>query len=59
VAPKRDIKQFKQACRQIGLPDEQRFEASDAFHEAKNRGELAAHMSYAELIAWLQEWRRD
>jgi hypothetical protein len=59
VAPKRDIKQFKQACRQIGIERRQRYRASDDFHEAKDRRELPPHMSYAQLVAWLREWRRD
>jgi hypothetical protein len=31
VSRKRDIKQFDQACREVGLTEEEQYEASEAF----------------------------
>jgi hypothetical protein len=56
---KRDIKQFKQACREALVTGDQRHRASDALHAAKRRGELPMHIRYDELVAWLREWRRS
>ena len=53
---KRDIKQFRQACREFGFTAEQRYEASEALHAEKEASGERAHMSYQELIAWLQQW---
>jgi hypothetical protein len=35
VTRKRDIKQFRQACKAAGLTASERFEASDALHAEK------------------------
>jgi hypothetical protein len=53
---KRDIKQFRQACKETGLTPSERYEASDALHAEKESGCLE-DMSYAELLAWLREWK--
>ncbi|HEY7952249.1 MAG TPA: hypothetical protein VID70_04625 [Solirubrobacteraceae bacterium] len=54
---KRDIKQFRQACREVGLSAIERYEASEALHAEKESSGGRAHMSYGELLAWLREWR--
>jgi hypothetical protein len=53
---KRDIKQFRQACREVGLSAQERYEASEALHAEKARGDVQADMSYGELVAWLRQW---
>jgi len=57
MSRKRDIKQFRQACREVGLSARERFEASEALHSAKESSGMKEHMSYQELVAWLREWR--
>lgn len=56
MAPKRDIKQFRQACREVGLTAVERYEASQALHAEKESGGVREHMEYGELLSWLQEW---
>lgn len=53
---KRDIKQFRQACKAVGLTASERFEASEALH-AEKESSGGEDMSYAELLAWLREWK--
>jgi hypothetical protein len=57
VSNKRDIKQFRQACREVGLTVSERYEASDALHREKASGHIQADMTYGELLLWLREWR--
>jgi hypothetical protein len=57
VGRKRDIKQFHQACRQVGLNSRERYEASEELHAEKAAGGLPEVMSYRELICWLREWK--
>jgi hypothetical protein len=57
VSRKRDIKQFRQACREAGLTVEERYAASEALHDEKASGVVAADMSYGEMLGWLREWR--
>jgi hypothetical protein len=57
VTRKRDIKQFRQACREVGLSTIERYEASQALHAEKESSGAYEHMSYVELLAWLQEWK--
>jgi hypothetical protein len=57
VSHKRDIKQFRQACREVGLTALERYEASEALHSEKESGYLQADMSYGELVAWLRQWK--
>ncbi len=56
---KRDIKQFRQACREAGLSAIERYEASQALHTEKESGSTREHMSYGELLAWLREWKNS
>lgn len=53
VTRKRDIKQFRQACREVGLTVQERYEASKALHAEKESASMQVHMSYEELVAWL------
>jgi hypothetical protein len=57
VGRKRDIKQFRQACKEAGLTARERFEASEALHAEKKSGSVQADMSYGELLDWLRQWR--
>lgn len=54
---KQDIKQFRQACREVGLTAVERYEASDALHAEKAAGDIQMDMSYRELVAWLRQWK--
>lgn len=56
MARKRDLKQFRQACKEAGLDEAERYPASDALHAEKEAGGLA-DMDYSELVAWLREWK--
>ncbi|HSZ14664.1 MAG TPA: hypothetical protein VK790_11590 [Solirubrobacteraceae bacterium] len=56
---KRDIKQFRQACREAGLSAIERYEASQELHADKESSGAQEHMSYGELLAWLQEWKES
>jgi hypothetical protein len=55
---KRDIKQFRQACKEVGLTPRERYEASEALHGEKGEADRREHMSYGELLAWLRQWRQ-
>ncbi len=54
---KRDVKQFRQACKEAGLTVSERYDASDALHAEKQAGEVQADMSYRELLTWLRQWK--
>jgi hypothetical protein len=55
---KRDIKQFRQACKEAGLTVDERYEASQALHvDKESSGSGQQDMSYGELLAWLREWK--
>jgi hypothetical protein len=56
MTKKQDIKQFRQACREVGLSATERYEASQALHAEKESTGMRGHMSYGELLAWLREW---
>jgi hypothetical protein len=57
VGRKRDIKQFRQACKEAGLTVQERFEASEALHAEKESGNVQTDLSYRELLDWLRQWR--
>ena len=57
MSKKRDIKQFRQACKELGLTPRERYEASEALHEEKAMGGRKEHLSYGELLAWLRQWK--
>lgn len=54
---KRDIKQFRRACREAGLSATERYEVSQALHAEKQSSGAQEHMRYRELLAWLREWK--
>lgn len=54
---KRDIKQFRQACKEAGLTARERIDASEALHAEKKSGSVQVDMSYGELLVWLRQWR--
>jgi hypothetical protein len=57
VTRKRDIKQFRQACKEAGLTAQERYEASEALHAEKQSGGVQEHLSYGDLLAWLRQWK--
>jgi hypothetical protein len=58
VTRKRDIKQFRQACKELGLSARERHRASEALHVDKQATGMQGHMSYGELLEWLRQWRQ-
>lgn len=58
MARKRDIKQFRQACIEVGLTPRERYEASEELHAAKQGMGMEEHMTYGDLLAWLRQWRQ-
>lgn len=58
MARKRDIKEFRQACKAVGLTARERYEASEALHAEKQASGKKGHMPYGELVAWLREWKQ-
>jgi hypothetical protein len=56
---KRDIKQFRQACKEAALTAYERYEASQSLHAYKESGGGREDMSYGELLAWLREWKES
>lgn len=57
MARKRDIRQFRQACKELRLSAEERYEASKVLHAEKQATGERQHMSYGELLSWLRQWR--
>jgi hypothetical protein len=57
LSRKRDIKQFRQACKEAGLTVAERYAASEALHAEKESEGVRDHMTYGELLAWLRHWK--
>jgi hypothetical protein len=57
MAHKRDVHQFRQACREVGLSVDERYVASEALHAEKEAGLLPRELSYGELVEWLRQWK--
>lgn len=57
MARKRDLKQFDDACREVGLTEEETYEASEAFHAEKEASGNREDWSYRELMDWLRQWK--
>jgi hypothetical protein len=51
MSRKHDIKQFREACREVGLTATERYAASQALHAEKQSGGGQQDMSYGELLA--------
>jgi hypothetical protein len=59
MSPERDGRQWKQACREVGLDADEKRMASDDFHAEKRASGERQHWPYRKLIIWLREWRED
>jgi hypothetical protein len=59
MTPKHDVKQWKDACDEIGLDEGEREIATREFHAEKRASGEKAHWPYRKLINWLREWRED
>jgi hypothetical protein len=59
MAPARDVRQWKQACAEVGLDPNEKHRATREFHEEKRASGNRRHMAYGDLIIWLQTWRED
>jgi hypothetical protein len=59
MSPKRDIKEFDQACREVGLTEREQHEASEALHAEKESVGMKEHRAYGELVAWVRQWKED
>lgn len=59
MASKRDIQQFRQACKELGLSDDDRYAARDDLHAEKESGASKVHMDYGDLLTWLRQWKED
>lgn len=57
IAPKRDTKQFKQACEAVGLSRDERYQASNDLHAEKELLGRGRDKSYGELLDWLRQWQ--
>lgn len=57
MAPERDLKQFRQACREVGLSARERYAASEALHAEKRSAGAREHIGYEDLAVWLREWK--
>lgn len=57
MARKRDVTQFRQACREARLDRDERYRARDDFHAEKRESGTREHIGYGELLAWLREWK--
>lgn len=57
MARKRDVQQFRQACREVGLNRDDRYAATKDFHAEKQALGTREDISYGELLAWLREWK--
>jgi hypothetical protein len=59
MVPARDNKQWKQACREVGLDKDERERATEDFHKEKRAAGDRRHMPYGNLITWLRDWKED
>jgi hypothetical protein len=59
MVPRRDNKQWEDACREVGIFDEDVYLAGKDFHEEKRAMGDRSHWPYRKLINWLREWRED
>lgn len=57
MSRKRDVKQFRQACKEAGLTPRERYEASEALHVEKQAGGVQGDMTYRRLLDWLRQWK--
>lgn len=57
MSRKRDVKQFRQACKEAGLTPRERYEVSEALHVEKQAGGVQGDMTYRQLLDWLRQWK--
>jgi hypothetical protein len=56
MSPAHDSKQWRQACREAGVPESERERASNDFHAEKKASGDRRHWPYRKLIIWLRDW---
>lgn len=56
MARKHDLQEFRQACNEVGLSKEERYEASEALHREK-QSSGQPDRAYGELLDWLRQWK--
>jgi hypothetical protein len=59
VSPRRDQRQWEQACREAGVSRKEMEAASNDFHAEKRASGERIHWSYGKLINWLRSWRES
>jgi hypothetical protein len=59
MVPRRDVNQWKQACREVGLDKSLWERASRDFHAEKEAFGEKRHLPYGNLIIWLREWMEN
>jgi hypothetical protein len=59
MVPRYDNRQWKQACREVGLEDDERRLATKDLHKEKGATGDRSHMPYGDLITWLRDWKED
>jgi hypothetical protein len=59
MSPERDQRQWRQACREAGIGEDEMDRASDDFHAEKRAAGERRHWPYGKLINWLREWKED
>jgi hypothetical protein len=59
MVPRRDDKQWDDACREVGLGEDEIKKATRDFHTEKRLSGDRRHWPYGNLIIWLREWRED
>jgi hypothetical protein len=59
MVPRRDVSQFKQACKQAGIGEPEINQASEDLHAEKRASGERGHWPYGKLINWLRDWKED
>jgi hypothetical protein len=57
MVPRRDNRQWDDACREAGVAKERQEAASRDFHAEKRASGERGHWPYIKLSNWLREWR--
>jgi hypothetical protein len=59
MVPRRDTRQWDDACREVGIVGKEINQAADDFHAEKRASGERGHWPYGNLIIWLREWKED
>ena len=59
MVPRRDNKQWVDACREADIAQEEIHEAADDFHAEKRAAGERGHWPYRKLTNWLRKWKED